>query len=420
MRELEHHASDATELEHVDVVMGAHTIALLLLPPLGIALVLGAAVLVYQVHSKSPAEAAIGRMQLSVWPSRPRFRSQAGAFALCGTWLSMVGVQPILLEALGMWEHSTATSLMPFIGLGLATNLLLVRPSDRSETTLFMMCFSVFLVILACGLIAVISAVSVDSCDDLLTRHFLDTTLCLGAAWGSSLLFIFALWTLWVYFTHANLSSCSRGDDGYSGAARGGRAEAGVVQMHVVLRSMWKIVRSVLTLTGVTFLFFAVARILVQVIDPKEHVAKVQTLKERIWYLGDPIDGAFLSRPRTHAPTPLVGLGLVPLPYASSPTSPTPPPSYPSSLLPLPLFPLPLFLLPLFLLPLPSYPSPSYPSLVYPFPSSPPPTISRHHLEVDLLSAPDLSDLRDLSLTRSLLARCFRAHQSSSAWFTSR
>ena len=341
--------------------MGAHTIALLLLPPLGMPVGPW-----FTRHSKSPAEAAIGRMQLSVWPSRPRFRSQAGAFALCGTWLSMVGVQPILLEALGMWEHSTATSLMPFIGLGLATNLLLVRPSDRSETTLFMMCFSVFLVILACGLIAVISAVSVDSCDDLLTRHFLDTTLCLGAAWGSSLLFIFALWTLWVYFTHANLSSCSSGDDGYSGAARGGRAEAGVVQMHVVLRSMWKIVRSVLTLTGVTFLFFAVARILVQVIDPKEHVAKVQTLKERIWYF----DPSTVRFSRALAPTPLVGLGLVP-PYAS-PQPPLPlllPPLLPPTPPPLPP---PLFLLPSSSYPSPSYPSPSYPSLVYPDPSSPP------------------------------------------------
>ena len=198
-----------------------------------------------------------------------------------------------------------------------------------------------------------------------------------------------------MYFTHANLSSCSRGDDGYSGAARGGRAEAGVVQMHVVLRSMWKIVRSVLTLTGVTFLFFAVARILVQVIDPKEHVAKVQTLKERIWYLGDPIDGAFLSRPRTHAPTPLVGLGLVPS------RTPPPRPSYPSSLPPSSLLPLPssppplpppLFLLPLLL------PLPSYLPLVYPFPSPRLP-ISRHHLEADLLSAPDL---RILEISRSL------------------
>ena len=38
--------------------------------------------------------------------------SQAGAFALCGTWLSMVGVQPILLEASVRETHSDILMLL--------------------------------------------------------------------------------------------------------------------------------------------------------------------------------------------------------------------------------------------------------------------------------------------------------------------
>ena len=212
--------------------------AWLLLPPLGVALVIGAFGL---VATRRKAEE-----RQSAWPARPRVRSSSGMLALVSLWAALTSVQPIVLQRFLLWDRSTASSFLPLLVLSLFLLMLLVRPTDRSRTTLFLLCLALSVVFALIGAVAAYVAID-DVCE--LDQNFYWRVGCYGAVWGAFVTLVCAGLIVLVYVRYGL---------GCSGVTCGSTA---FVPMHLALLALWRIIRVFILISGVTFILYGTSRV---------------------------------------------------------------------------------------------------------------------------------------------------------------
>ena len=254
----------------------ALSLALLLLPTLGVTLLVGLiAVMCVKLHQPrvTGTDASRHEPQLTAWPSRPRVYGKPGVLALLALWATLCGFQPSLLELMDLWDPTTAFLLMPLTGIGFVLALLFVRPTDRSRWTLCALCLAVGGVCAAGATVSAYAIFELNACD-LPNRNGYYGSDCIGCAWTSAFLFTMALSTARVYLR-------------YGGRKPTRSTGADHVDMPLALRSLWKLLRIGLFIASLTFLSLGSFRLGWVFFSYKSW--DPVPLSYYVWRFGDPI-----------------------------------------------------------------------------------------------------------------------------------